>query len=142
LIGSSNPFTPAGYVGYLTRGAIFGQARFHGVQRGPTSPGRTWLLAVANVSITPYTYNEDFVGNDAVLSRDNLTIAFRVHTDHSRTAERDVHPARSDRGAESDGRLAESHGRLHSGRPDGRAADRDVSGDRSAGGEVSVQWRG
>lgn len=44
LLGSSNPFTPAGYVGYLTKGAVFGQSRFYGIQRGPTSPGRTWLL--------------------------------------------------------------------------------------------------
>jgi regulator of protease activity HflC (stomatin/prohibitin superfamily) len=80
LVGSSNPYTPAGYVGYLTKGAIFGQSRFHSVQRGPTSPGRTWLLAVTNVSITPYTYHEDFTGNDSVLSRDNLQIGFRVHT--------------------------------------------------------------
>ena len=80
LVGSSNPFTPAGYVGYLTRGAVFGKAAFYGVQRGPTSPGRSWLLDVTNVSITPYTYNEDFTGNDAVLSRDNLKISFRVHT--------------------------------------------------------------
>jgi regulator of protease activity HflC (stomatin/prohibitin superfamily) len=78
--GSSNPFTPAGYVGYLTKGAVLGQSRYYGVQRGPTSPGRTWLLRVTNVSITPYTYTEDFVGDDAVLSRDNLKIAFRVHT--------------------------------------------------------------
>jgi hypothetical protein len=35
---------------------------------------------VANVSITPYTYNEDFTRDDAVLSRDNLKIAFRIHT--------------------------------------------------------------
>ena len=47
---------------------------------GPTSPGRTWLLDVTNVSITPYTYAEDFANNDAVLSRDNLKIAFQVHT--------------------------------------------------------------
>jgi regulator of protease activity HflC (stomatin/prohibitin superfamily) len=80
LAGSSNPFTPAGYVGYLTKGAIFGQSRFYGTQRGPTSAGRTWLLDVTNVSVTPYTYSEDFTGNDAVLSRDNLKIAFRVHT--------------------------------------------------------------
>ena len=78
--GSSNPFTPAGYVGYLTRGAVLGQSRFYGTQRGPTSPGRTWLLHVTNVSVTPYTYSEDFTGNEAVLSRDNLKIAFRVHT--------------------------------------------------------------
>ena len=80
LIGSSNPFTPAGYVGYLTRGAVFGQSRFDGVQRGPTSPGRGWLLEVTNVSVTPYTYHEEFSGNEAVLSRDNLKIAFSVHT--------------------------------------------------------------
>jgi regulator of protease activity HflC (stomatin/prohibitin superfamily) len=80
LAGSSNPFTPAGYVGYLTKGAVFGKSRFYGTQRGPTSAGRTWLLDVTNVSVTPYTYNEDFTGNDAVLSRDNLKIAFRVHT--------------------------------------------------------------
>lgn len=80
LIGSHNPYTPAGYVGYLTKGAVFGKARFYGIQRGPTSAGRTWLLDVANVSITPYTYNEDFTRDDAVLSRDNLKIAFRIHT--------------------------------------------------------------
>jgi regulator of protease activity HflC (stomatin/prohibitin superfamily) len=80
LIGSRNPYTPAGYVGYLTKGAIFGRSRFHSVQRGPTSPGRSWLLEVTNVSITPYTYSEEFTGEDAVLSKDNLKIAFRVHT--------------------------------------------------------------
>lgn len=80
LLGSSNPFTPAGYVGYLTKGALFGQSRFYGIQRGPTSPGRTWLIEVTNVSITPYTYTEKFTGDDAVLSRDNLKIQFAVHT--------------------------------------------------------------
>jgi regulator of protease activity HflC (stomatin/prohibitin superfamily) len=80
FLGSSNPVTPAGYVGYLTKGAVFGKSRFYGVQKGPTSPGRTWLVHVTNVSITPYTYTENFSGDDAVLSRDNLKIAFRVHT--------------------------------------------------------------
>jgi hypothetical protein len=28
LIGSTNPYTPAGYVGYLTKGAVFGQSRY------------------------------------------------------------------------------------------------------------------
>ena len=80
FLGSSNPFTPAGYVGYLTKGAVVGKSRFYGVQRGPTSAGRTWLLDVTNVSVTPYTYTEDFTANEAVLSRDNLKISFRVHT--------------------------------------------------------------
>jgi regulator of protease activity HflC (stomatin/prohibitin superfamily) len=80
VAGSANPFTPAGYVGYLTKGAVFGKSYFYGVQRGPTSPGRTWLLSVTNISITPYSYTEDFKGDEAVLSRDNLKIAFAVHT--------------------------------------------------------------
>ena len=80
LLGSHNPFTPAGYVGYLTKGAVFGKSRFYGIQRGPTSAGRTWLLDVTNISITPYTYTDEFTGNQAVLSRDNLKISFAVHT--------------------------------------------------------------
>ena len=80
LMGSSNPYTPAGYVGYLTKGAVLGKSRFYGVQRGPTSTGRGWLLHVVNVSVTPYTYSETFSGDEAVLSRDNLKIAFGVHT--------------------------------------------------------------
>lgn len=80
LLGARNPYTPAGYVGYLTKGALFGQSRFYGVQRGPTSPGRGWLLDVTNVSVTPYTYTEEFVADHAVLSRDNLKISFAVHT--------------------------------------------------------------
>lgn len=79
LLGSSNPLTPAGYVGYVTQGAVFGHTRFYELQTGPTSPGRTWLLSVTNVSVTPYTYHEDFVGPTSVLSRDNLKISFSVH---------------------------------------------------------------
>src|SRR5207248_871867 len=79
FIGSSNPVTPAGYVGYLTQGAVVGKTKFSGLQTGPTSPGRTWLLHVVNVSITPYTYNEVFNGNEAVLSKDNLRVSFSVH---------------------------------------------------------------
>jgi len=80
LAGTHNPFTPAGYVGYLTRGAVFGRSYFAGVQRGPTSAGRSWLLEVTNISVTPYTYSEHFVNDEAVLTRDNLKIAFAVHT--------------------------------------------------------------
>ena len=38
------------------------------------------MLNVQNVSITPYTYTEGFTGDEAVLSKDNLKIAFAVHT--------------------------------------------------------------
>ncbi len=74
-----NPTTPPGYVGYVTRGALVGQAHFYGLQTGPTSTGLGWLLDVVNVSVTPYTYSEDFTGDSSVLSADSLTIAFRVH---------------------------------------------------------------
>ena len=75
----SNPTTPPGYIGYLTRGALFGHVSFVGLQTGPTSSGLGWLLEVTNVSVTPYTYSEDFSGDSAVLSADSLKIAFRVH---------------------------------------------------------------
>lgn len=74
-----NPTTPPGHVGYLTRGAILGQAHFYGLQTGPTSSGLGWLLDVINVSVTPYTYTEEFTGESSVLSADSLKIAFRVH---------------------------------------------------------------
>src|SRR3954451_221000 len=79
-LGSANPFTPAGYVGYMTKGAVMCKSHFYGIQRGPTSPGSTWLLDVTNASVTPYTYTEDFSRDEAVLSRDNLKITFQVHT--------------------------------------------------------------
>jgi len=41
LIGSRNPYTPAGYVGYLTRGAVFGKSTFYGIQRDRLRPGAT-----------------------------------------------------------------------------------------------------
>ena len=78
--GSSNFNTPAGYVGYVTRGAIVGKTQYVGTQVGPTSTGLGWMLRGINVSVTPYTYTEEFNGPDSVLSKDQLKISFRVHT--------------------------------------------------------------
>src|SRR5436309_9890680 len=77
--GCGNVQTPAGYVGYVTQGAILGRSRFYALQTGPTSSGLGWLLHVINVSVTRYTYSEEFAGDNAVLSRDNLRVSFRVH---------------------------------------------------------------
>lgn len=74
-----NPTTPPGYVGYVTRGALVGKVQFYGLQTGPTSSGLGWLLDVTNVSVTPYTYTENFTDESSVLSADSLKIAFRVH---------------------------------------------------------------
>lgn len=80
LVGSSNPYTPAGYAGYVTQGSIFGQAKYLAVQIGPKSYGRTWLASVVNVPITTNTYQEFFEGTHAVLSKDDLMTQFDVHT--------------------------------------------------------------
>lgn len=80
LVGSSNPTTEAGYVGYVTQGAVFGHKKFLTTQRGPISYGRTWMADIINVSVTPYTYSEKFDGDNAVLSKDNLKVEFAVHT--------------------------------------------------------------
>jgi len=79
LVYSQNPETPAGYVGYLTRGAWFGQTRYVGLQTGPTSYGRGWLLNVINVSITPTTLDEPFNEQDGVLTKDKLRMTFAIH---------------------------------------------------------------
>jgi regulator of protease activity HflC (stomatin/prohibitin superfamily) len=79
LTGCGNPATPAGYVGYLTRGAIVGKAKYVGLQTGPTSYGASWLVKVMNVSVTPFSYAEDFSGDSAVLTRDKLMVSLRAH---------------------------------------------------------------
>jgi hypothetical protein len=54
-------------------------ARFYELQTGPTSTGLGWRLEVTNISVTPNTSTEHFVGPDAVLAKDNLRIEFRAH---------------------------------------------------------------
>jgi len=78
-IGCSNPSTPAGYVGYVTKHPYTMAARFYELQTGPTSTGLGWRLEVTNISVTPNTSTEHFVGPDAVLAKDNLRIEFRAH---------------------------------------------------------------
>ena len=54
-------------------------ARFYELQTGPTSTGLGWMLEVTNISVTPNTSTEEFVGPDAVLAKDSLRIEFRAH---------------------------------------------------------------
>ena len=79
IIGCTNPSTPAGYVGYVTKHPYTMPARFYELQTGPTSTGLGWRLDVTNISVTPNTSTEQFVGPDAVLAKDNLRIEFRAH---------------------------------------------------------------
>ena len=79
IIGCSNPSTPAGYVGYVTKHPYTMPARFYALQTGPTSTGLGWMLEVTNISVTPNTSTEQFVGPTAVLAKDNLHIEFQAH---------------------------------------------------------------
>jgi regulator of protease activity HflC (stomatin/prohibitin superfamily) len=79
IIGCTNPSTPAGYVGYVTKHPYTMPARFYELQTGPTSTGLGWMLAVTNISVTPNTSTEQFVGPTAVLAKDNLHIEFQAH---------------------------------------------------------------
>jgi regulator of protease activity HflC (stomatin/prohibitin superfamily) len=79
LTGCKNPATPAGYVGYLTRGAVVGKASYVGMQTGPTSYGLSWLVSVMNVSVTPFSYAEAFSGDAAVLTKDKLMVSLQAH---------------------------------------------------------------
>ena len=79
IIGCTNPSTPAGYVGYVTKHPYTMPARFYELQTGPTSTGLGWMLEVSNISVTPNTSTEQFVGPTAVLAKDNLHIEFQAH---------------------------------------------------------------
>ncbi len=78
LTGCTNPYTPPGEVGYLTRHPIGLPAHFVALQTGPRSPGWSYLIFVQNIRITPYTYDEQFTGAETVLSKDNLNIGFHL----------------------------------------------------------------
>ncbi len=77
--GCTNPSTPAGYVGYVTKHPYLLPARFYQLQTGPTSTGMGWRLEVTNILVTPITSTEEFTGPNAVLAKDNLHIEFRAH---------------------------------------------------------------
>src|ERR1700693_1553621 len=79
IIGCSNPSTPAGYVGYVTKHPYTMPARFYELQKGPASAAVGWMLDVTNISVTPNTSAEQFVGPTAVLAKDNLHIEFQAH---------------------------------------------------------------
>jgi regulator of protease activity HflC (stomatin/prohibitin superfamily) len=70
-----NPSTPAGYEGYIKRGAIIGKTKYYGKQTGPTSTGLGWLLKVQNIDFRWQTYSEKFM----VMSADNLELSFNAH---------------------------------------------------------------
>jgi len=79
----NNISTPAGYVGYVTQDSLFGQTHYVGLQQGPTSTGLGYELHAINVSVTPYTYDENFTitdnSDEAVVAHDKLKVQFSLH---------------------------------------------------------------
>ena len=75
----TNPSTPAGFVGYVTKHPYTMPARFYELQTGPISTGLGWMLDVTNISVTPNTSTEQFQDATAVLAKDNLHIEFQAH---------------------------------------------------------------
>jgi len=65
IVGCTNPFTPAGYAGYVTKHPYTLPARFYELQTGPTSTGLGWRLEVTDLSVTPITSTEEFTGQNA-----------------------------------------------------------------------------
>jgi regulator of protease activity HflC (stomatin/prohibitin superfamily) len=79
--GFRNVETPAGYVGYVTQGSLTGSTAFVKLQTGPTSSGLGFLYEVTNISVTPYTYDEQFQVSQqtGVLAKDQLAVSFDLH---------------------------------------------------------------
>jgi hypothetical protein len=75
LSACHNAGTPAGYEGYVMRGAIVGKRAFVGPQKGPTSTGLGWMMEVQNVDFRWRTYKEAF----KVMSADNLALVFKAN---------------------------------------------------------------
>jgi len=76
-LGCSNPYTPAGYEGYVfERPRVFGKGGFQGAVTGPGNFGMSLLRnEVINIDVRPQTYTESF----QILARDDLNVSFDVH---------------------------------------------------------------
>ena len=76
LVGGTNPYTQAGYEGYLSHVPLaLGQREFVETQRGPTSAGWRWRQFVTNIDMRVNTYSEEM----QIFSADNLEVTFEAH---------------------------------------------------------------
>lgn len=75
----TNLRVPAGYAGYIYSRPIFGKSKYVGVLIGPASTGWKWRIAMNLLSVTPYTYAEEFNGKEAAIAKDKLPLDSRCH---------------------------------------------------------------
>ena len=71
---SENVQVPAGYAAYIIETPIIGTTTFKEVITGPSSTGRQWRVEGDRVSITPYSYTEEFDKNSLLIAKDKLPI--------------------------------------------------------------------
>ena len=75
----SNVRVTAGYASYIYSKPIIGKGEFKEVIFGPASTGLRWRLWGQAVSITPFTYSEDFDSDSAILAKDKLPLSSQAH---------------------------------------------------------------
>jgi len=75
----SNVSVTAGYASYIYSKPIIGKGEFKEVIFGPASTGLRWRLWGQAVSITPFTYSEDFDSDSAILAKDKLPLSSQAH---------------------------------------------------------------
>jgi regulator of protease activity HflC (stomatin/prohibitin superfamily) len=74
LANSNNVQAPAGYATYVIERPILGTTVFKGVILGPNSTGRNWRYYGDSVSVTPYSYSEEFKGSESIIAKDKLAM--------------------------------------------------------------------
>lgn len=78
-INVTNERVPAGYCGYMIQKPLLTKSSFKGTFLGPTSTGLKWRYENQLVSITPFTYSEDFPAGEGILAKDKLVITSKAH---------------------------------------------------------------
>jgi len=76
---ANNVQAPAGYAAYVIERPIFGETRFDSVIIGPSSSGKSWRRYGDLVSLTPYSYGEEFAGPTALIAKDKLAMIGSAH---------------------------------------------------------------
>lgn len=79
LGNSSNVQAPAGYATYVIEKPIMGGTTFDRVLIGPSSTGLSWRLYGDRVSVTPYSYSEEFKGTEKIIAKDKLAMTVTAH---------------------------------------------------------------
>jgi regulator of protease activity HflC (stomatin/prohibitin superfamily) len=76
---TTNVQAPAGYAAYIVNRPIIGRTAFDDVITGPSSTGLSWRLYGDLVSVTPYSYSENFGTSEALIAKDKLAMTGNAH---------------------------------------------------------------